>query len=166
MAFPERWLPQPEIPLGRSVPQGGKHSPRLFRASFDRALKPVWQRCVANRVGWHCDGVTVPFVAFADNIWILGHNALQIHTIWSWIVVASRAAGWQLPIDRMQWLSNGIGDDGSNALLFTPEAADEWAVAKRLKDDASYKALGIWTNARGSTEADVTQKVLSYCGRC
>ena len=93
------------IGLGRSVPQGGKHSPVLFRVCMDAALHPVWVRCIDENVGWCMDGVRIPFIVFADNIWIMGNRIDENKQIYIWMKEALAIAGWSLPIDRMEWVT-------------------------------------------------------------
>ena len=92
------------VSLFRALLQGGKHSPMVFIEVLSDILSPIWAYAQNWELGVCIDGLYVPFVVFADNIWVLATQRDHMELLYFHIRVALQRGGFRLPLDRGEWM--------------------------------------------------------------
>lgn len=92
------------------------------------------------------------FLAAADNLWWVAPSLHQA----SAMVYETRAAlcplGWELPVDKMTWLSNGLDSDGSTLII-------DGSVVTRCPRVQGMRVLGSQVAGDARTTAETRRRV-------
>ena len=142
------------LPLsrGRSLLQGDPMAPAIFVACMDILLARFMEICKERGLGYHDQGLWLPVLAFADNIWLFARTPKELeHMFRVWITVM-RENGMHTSTNECTWTSTHEFPDQ----VVTDETGER---VNRASKEEGFKALGAKITMVGDDNAELSQRL-------
>ena len=135
----------------RSLLQGDPMAPAIFVACMDIVLERFMEICKEKGLGYHDEGLWLPILAFADNIWLFAKTPKELeHMFRAWITVM-RENGLHTKTDECTWTSTHEFLDQA----VTDETGER---VNRTSRDEGFKALGAKITMVGDDNAELSSR--------
>ena len=142
------------LPLsrGRSLLQGDPMAPAIFVACMDILLERFMEICKERGLGYHDEGLWLPVLVFADNIWLFAKTPKEIeHMFFAWIAVM-RGNGLHTKTNECTWISTHNFPDQT----ITDETGER---VIQTSGEEGFKALGAKITMVGDDNAEINNRL-------
>ena len=140
------------LPRGRSLLQGDPMAPAIFVASMDILLERFQEICKERGLGYDDQGLWLPVLAFADNIWLFAKTPKELEQMFRVWITVMRENGMHTTTNECTWTSTHEFPDQ----VVTDETGER---VNRTSKEEGFKALGARITMVGDDNAELSQRL-------